>query len=397
MLNKKYEPTAIVLYFGTIMMGISMSILAQYKIEFASLWHTDLAGVLNVIGAAGLGGIIAALMTGRLSDKFGRKISAVMGHIIQSIYYFGLLLSPNVTVAYILVAIGGGFGNGFINAGCSPTLIEIFPKNGSIANLMTKFMISVGQFLLPLFILLANVAKVGYQVVFIGAGIVYLLLAVILMFLEFPQPGEDVKKNQNGQKKHGKVKLSIGTIALILIGYTSTAVFFLWLNTYQELALQYGIKQPSTLQSIYAVAAAVSVLVNSLIVKKGVKESTILTWYPVFSAISLVLALLIHQGWVLYLVSVLIGFFAAGGLFQLAAALLAKMYPTLKATVMAAAGFMSMLANMTILSIASVIIKNAGSNGQAGILILNIIISIIGALLGFIVKKEEANLTVQER
>ena len=395
MLNKKYKPTAGFLYFGTIMMGISMSILAQYKNDFATLWHTDLSGVLNVIGAAGLGGIIAALITGRLSDKFGRKSSAIIGHVIQSVYYFGLLLAPNVTTAYIFAAVGGGLGNGFINAGCSPTLIEIFPKNSSVANLMTKFMISVGQFLLPIFLLTANATGVGYRGVFITAGIIYLILACILAFLPFPKPGEDVKGVSHTQHNE-KRRISLGTVALILIGYTSTAVFFLWLNTYQELALQYGIKQPSILQSIYAVAAAVSVLINSIIVKKGVKESTILTWYPVFSGLALVLALTIHQGIILYIVSALIGFFAAGGLFQLAAALLAKMYPELKATAMAAAGFMSMLANMTILSIASVIIKNAGANGQAGILILNIVICIIGALLGLIVKKEENNLRIND-
>ena len=391
MLNKKYKPTAGFLYFGTIMMGISMSILAQYKGDFATLWNTDLSGVLNVIGAAGLGGIIAALITGRLSDKFGRKISAIIGNVIQSIYYFGLLLSPNVTTAYIVAAIGGGLGNGFINAGSSPTLIEIFPKNGSVANLMTKFMINVGQFLLPLFILAANSTGIGYRGVFITAGIVYLVLALIMAFLPFPQPGEDVKGSSK-QEKSGKKKVSLGTVALVLIGYTSTAVFFLWLNTYQELAVQYGVKQPSILQSIYAVAAAVSVLITSAIVKKGVKESTILTWYPVLSACSLLLALVVRQSFILYIVSALIGFFAAGGLFQLAAALLAKMYPELKATAMAAAGFMSMLANMTILSIASVIVKSAGANGQSLILVLNIVICIIGTVLGLIVKKEEDHL-----
>ena len=391
MLNKKYKPTAGFLYFGTIMMGISMSILAQYKGDFATLWHTDLSGVLNVIGAAGLGGIIAALITGRLSDKFGRKISAIIGNVIQSIYYFGLLLSPNVTTAYIVAAIGGGLGNGFINAGSSPTLIEIFPKNGSVANLMTKFMINVGQFLLPLFILAANSTGIGYRGVFITAGIVYLVLALIMAFLPFPQPGEDVKGSSK-QEKSGKKKVSLGTVALVLIGYTSTAVFFLWLNTYQELAVQYGVKQPSILQSIYAVAAAVSVLITSAIVKKGVKESTILTWYPVLSACSLLLALVVRQSFILYIVSALIGFFAAGGLFQLAAALLAKMYPELKATAMAAAGFRSMLAKMTILSIASVIFKSAGANGQSLILVLNIVICIIGTVLGLIVKKEEDHL-----
>ena len=68
------------------------------------------------------------------------------------------------------------------------------------------------------------------------------------------------------------------------------------------------------------------------------------------------------------------------------------MYPELKATAMAAAGFMSMLANMTILSIASVIVKSAGANGQSLILVLNIVICIIGTVLGLIVKKEEDHL-----
>jgi MFS family permease len=389
MLNSKYKPTSIVLYFGTIMMGISMSVLAQYKGEFAHLWHTNLAGVLNVIGAVGLGGIIAALITGPLSDKAGRKFSAVVGHVVQSLYYFGLLFSPNVTIAYLIAVICGGFGNSFINAGCAPTLIEIYPKNASVASLMAKFMINIGQFLLPLFILLASNTGSGYRGVFLTAGAIYLILAIILLFLPFPTPGEDVKKaDQNGHHKN-KGHVTLGAIALVLIGYTSTAVFILWLNTYQELAMQYGIAQPSILQSLYAVAASISVLVNSVLVKKGIKESTILLWYPIISAVGLSLPLIFHQGFILYLTSLIIGFFAAGGLFQLASTLLAKMYPNLKATAMAFAGFMSMLANITILTFASIIVKTGSTNGQQGILIMNIVVCILGAILGLIVKKQE--------
>lgn len=389
MLDKKYKTTAVILYFGTIMMGISMSVLAQYKGNFAHLWHTNLSGVLNVIAAAGLGGIISTLITGPISDKLGRKFSAVIGHLIQSIYYFGLIFSPNVAVAYMIAIIGGGFGNSFINAGCMPTLIEIFPKNASVANLMTKFMISVGQFLLPLFILLASFTGIGYKGIFIGGGIVYLILTIVLLILPFPTPGEDLKKDTkiNNSQKSGHV--TIGAVALVLIGYTSTAVFFLWLNTYQELAVQYGISQPSILQSIYAIAAAISVLVNSFLVKKGIKESTILIIYPLISAFGLMLPIVCHQGWILYIVSLIIGFFAAGGLFQLASALLAKMYPKLKATAMSFAGFMSMLANISILTFASLIVQSLGKYSQQGILIMNIFVCIIGILLGIIVKKQE--------
>lgn len=391
MLNEKYKLTSVVLYFGTIMMGISMSILAQYKVEFAQLWHTNIAGVINVIAASGLGGIIATLITGPLSDKYGRKASAVIGHMIQSVYYFGLLFSPNVSIAYAVAVLGGGFGNSFINAGCTPTLIEIFPKNASVANLMTKFMINIGQFLLPLFILLANSTGAGYKFVFLIAGSVYLILGLILLLLPFPIPGEDVRKNkENKHTSDSKARhITLGAVALVLIGYTSTAVFFLWLNTYQELAVQYGFSQPSILQSIYAIAASISVLVNSLLVRKGVKESTILIWYPIISAFGLSLALLFHHSWVLYLTSFIIGFFAAGGLFQLASTLLAKMYPELKATAMAFAGFMSMLANISILTFASIIVQNDSTTGQQKILILNIIVCILGTLLGLIVRRQE--------
>lgn len=393
MINSKYRPTSIVLYFGTIMMGISMSILAQYKGEFAHLWHTNLAGVLNVIGAVGLGGIIATLITGPLSDKVGRKFSAIVGHVIQSLYYFGLLFSPNVTIAYLIAVICGGLGNSFINASCTPTLIEIYPKNASVASLMTKFMINIGQFLLPLFILLASSnSGSGYHSVFLTVGAIYLIIAINLFFLPFPTPGEDVKKADQNVYHKNKGHVTLGAVALVLIGYTSTAVFILWLNTYQELAIQYGIVQPSILQSLYAVAASISVLINSVLVKKGIKESTILLWYPIISAVGLSLPLVFHQGFILYLTSVIIGFFAAGGLFQLASTLLAKMYPNLKATAMAFAGFMSMLANITILTFASIIVKSESTNGQQGILIMNIVVCILGAILGLIVKKQEKNI-----
>lgn len=106
------------------------------------------------------------------------------------------------------------------------------------------------------------------------------------------------------------------------------------------------------------------------------------------------LPIVCHQGWILYIVSLIIGFFAAGGLFQLASALLAKMYPRLKATAMSFAGFMSMLANISILTFASIIVQNLGKYSQQGILVMNIFVCIIGVLLGIIVKKQEKKIKV---
>lgn len=66
--KNKYLSTAVILYISYVMMGLRLSMLAQYKPQFSALWHTDVAGVLQVVAAIGLGGIISILITGPISD-----------------------------------------------------------------------------------------------------------------------------------------------------------------------------------------------------------------------------------------------------------------------------------------------------------------------------------------
>lgn len=190
-------------------------------------------GVLAVGGAVGIGGIISILITGPVSDKFSRRISAVIGHLGWATYYIGLL----------------------------------------------------------------------YRVVFMATGIFYLALAVILLFAPYPSQVAKAKAETQAATAQ-KHRFNVGTVCLILMGFTTTAAFLLWINTYQELARSYGISQPSTLQSVYAIGASVAVLFNSLIVKKGVKEIDILIYYPLITAIGLALAYFIQKPWILYVTSV---------------------------------------------------------------------------------------------
>lgn len=270
----RYAATASTVYFSYFMMGIGMSLLAQFKPQFASLWHSSISGVLSVVSAVGIGGIVSVLITGPISDHFGRRASAVIGHLLWAIYYIGLLYAPNFAVAYI-IGILGGIANSFLNASNFPALMEIFPESASVAGLMSKFAINIGQFCLPLAILLGTALGSGYRTVFMLAGILYTVMALILAFS--PYPGQ-----VSGPKKQEKAKhdFNLGVWSLVLMGFTSTAAFLLWINTYQELAKSYGIANPSSLQSVYAVGASIAVLFNSFIIKKGVKEIDILIWYP---------------------------------------------------------------------------------------------------------------------
>lgn len=343
----RYAATASTVYFSYFMMGIGMSLLAQFKPQFASLWHSSISGVLSVVSAVGIGGIVSILITGPISDHFGRRASAVIGHLLWAIYYIGLLYAPNFAVAYI-IGILGGIANSFLNASNFPALMEIFPESASVAGLMSKFAINIGQFCLPLAILLGTALGSGYRTVFMLAGILYIVMALILAFSPYPD-------QVTGPKKQEKAKhdFNLGVWSLVLMGFTSTAAFLLWINTYQELAKSYGIANPSSLQSVYAVGASIAVLFNSFIIKKGVKEIDILIWYPLLSAAGLLLAYFIKAPQILYLTSLAVGFFAASGLYQLGQSVLGQMYPDMKATVQSWGGFFSAFASFAIIQRAS--------------------------------------------
>lgn len=379
--NHRYAATASTVYFSYFMMGIGMSLLAQFKPQFASLWHSSISGVLSVVSAVGIGGIVSILITGPISDHFGRRASAVIGHLLWAIYYIGLLYAPNFAVAYI-IGILGGIANSFLNASNFPALMEIFPESASVAGLMSKFAINIGQFCLPLAILLGTALGSGYRTVFMLAGILYTVMALILAFSPYPD-------QVSGPKKQEKAKhdFNLGVWSLVLMGFTSTAAFLLWINTYQELAKSYGIANPSSLQSVYAVGASIAVLFNSFIIKKGVKEIDILIWYPLLSAAGLLLAYFIKAPQILYLTSLAVGFFAASGLYQLGQSVLGQMYPDMKATVQSWGGFFSAFANFAIIQLAASITARTGTAAPRLILLLNVANMLIGTSLALVVKR----------
>ncbi|MFK5608905.1 MFS transporter [Lactobacillus delbrueckii] len=175
-----------------------MSLLAQFKPQFASLWHSSISEVLSVVSAVGIGGIVSILITGPISDHFGRRASAFIGHLLWAIYYIGLLYALNFAVSYI-IGILGGIANSFLNASNFPALMEIFPESASVAGLMSKFAINIGQFCLPLAILLGTALDSGYLTVFMLAEILYIVMALILAFSPYPDQVTGPKKQEKAK------------------------------------------------------------------------------------------------------------------------------------------------------------------------------------------------------
>ena len=121
-MNKKYLPSALILYLNYFIHGVGCSILGQAVIKdaLATAWGVEAMAITAISAALGLGRLIALPFAGPLSDKLGRRISTAIGSASYAIYLIGLALAFNAgtsggyTIAYVC-AIIGGIANSFLD------------------------------------------------------------------------------------------------------------------------------------------------------------------------------------------------------------------------------------------------------------------------------------------
>lgn len=391
--KKNYVITSLALYFTYFIHGIGASILGLYKPQFAKAWGAvvgsdgvvDVSRVVAVIAALGLGRLISLPFSGPISDKFGRRLSGIIGVICYGIFFFGIAFSPSMQIAYVF-AIIGGIANSFLDTCVSPPCMEIYVNNPSIANMFTKFSMCISQFLLPFMIGMVAAANMSYRTIFLVAGVAILIDGILILLLPFPQRGENGGEKQEKKKKQ-KVKLTKVSFAAIMIGFTSSSTFMLWLNCNQELGRSYGMTDSSAIQSFYALGTATAILATTFLIKKGLKEINVLILYPAISTVMLGLCFLIQAPWICLVGGFVIGYAGAGGVLQLATSTTAEFFPENKGTATSMVMIASSIANYTIISLASYITKVGGASAPRMILLLNMGVTVVGILLALYVKK----------
>lgn len=391
--KRNYLPTAIAVYTTFFMCGIIMSISAQYKLQLAELWGEkgNIAAVLSVSSAVGVGGLIGTL-AGPISDKFGRRFASIMACLCTVINFAGFMLAPNVTVAYICSLIGG-IGNSFMNAGLTPSMQDAYPDKRSMLTVLTKFFVSMGQFVLPFVIVAFNASHISYKLAFWGLAVIYAIVGLACFFLPFPESGSQKRQGEKAAAPKVKMHITLEAVILGLMGFSTTALFMVWTNTNQELGKLYGLTNPALLQSVYAITSLISVLVTSALVQKGLKESTVLTLYPAVTGIFLLITYFVQTGPMVYVMAAIMGWFGAGGTMQLAISLLAGLYPAHKATAISIVGLGNALSNWLIIRLCGTITATAGTNAPRVILLMNFVIAVIGVVFGLIVTASQKSRT----
>lgn len=175
----------------------------------------------------------------------------------------------------------------------------------------------------------------------------------------------------------------LGVLAIfapILIGFTSTATFQLWLNCAQTFGKEIaGIPSASVsmMQTYYSAETMVALVVTSLLITKF-KQVRFLVIYPAISVVMLVLVYLVKTPMICFVGAFVIGYAAAGGVLQMATATVNDLFPNIKGTITSLVMIASSLCNYTILSAAA-------KMSSMQVIMMNIVITVIGVLLAVFV------------
>ena len=386
---KKYYPTAFALYMTYFVLGVASSIMSHYKQELAALWGSamladgtyDVSGVLAVIAALGLGRLITYPFAGPISDRYGRRVPALIGCACYLVFFGAVCFTHSYALAYILGIVAGA-ANGFLDVSITPSCMEIFREKGTIANIFTKLSISIAQFLLPFAIGYVAAANLPFSTIFIVCAVLIAVVGAAIVFLPFP-PYERAAKAAGGKKKE-RMKFTPSAVILIVLGFTTSTTFMIWLNCYQELAISYDIADPSRVQSLYSIGIVLALFVNAALLARGLKPSKILIIYPAVSVVTLVAVLLVQQPWICYPAGFLMGFFAAGGVLQLVTSVAVEMFPKNRAVMTSIVMIASSIANYAVLSIAGLLTSIGGADGPRLIMLFNIAVTVLGVALAVV-------------
>ena len=330
-MKNKYIPTAAGLYLNYLIHGMGVLLITLNMAHLQEQWGTDKAGVSIVISSLGIGKL-ATIVTGFLSDRFGRKPFIYLGILSYLIFFVGILLTKNIYLAYVF-GIMAGLANSFLDSGTYPALMESFPHSASRANVLIKAFVSAGQFLLPFIISFLIWANLWFGWSFVIAAALFVLSGIYLLKMPFPD-SQAAKKEESPEPQAETATRpqanKLDMVIFTLYGYIGMATFYLvsqWLAQYGQFVVGLPYASAIKLLSIYTVGSLVCVFVTAAFVKEVFSSAIAMIIYTGLSMISLLLVCLFPTPMMVTGFAFVIGFAAAGGVLQLGATIMAMSFP----------------------------------------------------------------------
>lgn len=351
--RRRHASLATAVYINYAILSMAQILISQYSSNFQVMWRTDLHGISTVISMMGIGRLLTILFAGDFSDRFGRKPVLIIGMIANFVFLAGLMFSHSMMMAAIF-SLFLGFANSFDDAAAYPALSEAFPAKSASMSSLVKAAMSLAQFGLPFL-----VAAIPNASITLGILAVVVLIDLVLIVMSrfapqgtVPESAEEkakeaaVAKESSEQQSARKPSMKIDGIGLIALGFTISFTFYVYtqyIPNFGTSVLGLNDVAAKSLMSWYAIFSLISVFVTTVLVTK-VKPIYLVILYPLISLVFLILMVAFPSVMLARITSAVVGFFAAGGVWQLGLSVLTQYFPQKKGKV---TGYYSFAAALT--------------------------------------------------
>lgn len=386
-MKKRFMPLAAGVYVNYAILGMATIIISQYSSNFQKLWHTNIAGISMVIAMIGIGRLITILFAGALSDRLGRKPTMLVGMGATIVFLLGLVFSINLIMAAVF-ALFLGVTNSFDDASSYPALTDAFGKYAASMNSLNKAAMSLAQFILPFIVALIPNAK--FTLVMMALVIAADIFCIAKITFA-PQTVKTVLANQDVTSviqpiAQNKPSMIIDGSALIALGFTISFTFYIYsqyVPNFGSAVLGLTSTVAKSFISWYAISSLISVFITSMLVTK-IRPLHLVMYYSTISLVFLLPLVSSLNLFVLRVTSIVIGFFAAGGIWQLGLTVLAQYFPLQKGKVTGYYSFATALTYFVGPFVSSFVINNTAVS-VLRVFKIDVVITLVGVMIVIVV------------
>lgn len=329
MKKKNYAGAAASVYLNYAVVGAATIFISQYRDVLANAWHASAMALSIVMAMVGLGRIVTILFAGAISDKIGRPKTLIIALVSDIIFLLGAAYANNVWIAGI-AALFFGATNSFGDTAGYPALADAFPDKTATMNSFVKAAMQIMQMLFPFWVKLIK----SPQITALVLSLVLIIDIIVTLRAAFaPQVEKKAETSEQSQtvvdSNKPQPKLSVDGAMIITLGFTLCFTFYifsLYAPYYGQYVLNQATLNANQLVSWYSIASLVSVFITSVLVTK-IKRLTLIIVYETISAIGLLLMILAPSPVTGAIGSLLVGFFAAGGVWQVGLSVLTSYFP----------------------------------------------------------------------
>lgn len=330
-----YPLATLTVYWNSVFIGACMLILTLNADYLATRWAlSDTSKIFVVISALGIGRCIGEICSGLFSDKFGRQLTLTIGCAIYALYMLSMIFagSPEIAFAFTLIA---GVGHAFIDNAAYPTLAESVPSCPDCAAVALKIFISLGGLLVPLLLTFILHFHLSNALIFVFFFIFVCISIIGALFARFPQPNQVINKQGIVVEENERFKDVPKTwpegIACIIVGATTYSTFYIAQQSLNAIGLHLGMSDIDSahLLSLYS-TGAICAVITLIVILRRIRPIILFLTFPLCSMAASLSLYIIQTPDIARISAFCIGFFSAGGLFQLAISTIIELFPKRK-------------------------------------------------------------------